>query len=137
MITTTRIVNLIVVHCSDSDNPDHDDISVIDQWHRARGWSKVGYHYFIKRNGKGQKGRFEYEVGSHVEGHNAHSIGICLSGKGNFTEAQYEMLYYLVHRACKKYNLDIMTAVVSHNSLNPNKTCPNFDVKKFLKERQV
>lgn len=137
MITPTRKVNLIVIHCSDSDVPAHDDISIIDQWHRERGWSKVGYHYFIKRNGKAQKGRCEYEIGAHAEGHNAHSIGICLSGKGKFTEAQYEMLYYLVQRACKKYNLDIMTSVVSHNSLNPHKTCPNFDVAKFLKKRQA
>jgi len=41
-----RIIKFIVVHCSDSRNHTH-DAKVIDQWHKARGFNEIGYHYVI------------------------------------------------------------------------------------------
>ena len=54
----------IILHCSDSNNAKHDDVSIINQWHKEKGWNSCGYHYFIKKNGELQTGRFEDEIGA-------------------------------------------------------------------------
>lgn len=60
-----RNIDLIVLHCSDSSNSDHNDISVIDAWNKDRGFLRKripanavnkqeksgGYHFFIKKDG--------------------------------------------------------------------------------------
>lgn len=57
----------------------------IDQMHRARGFNKIGYHYFIRKNGMVETGRDlseagRFEVGAHSKGENSQSIGICFEG---------------------------------------------------------
>lgn len=128
-----REINLVVIHCSDSDNPKHDNIETVRKWHvEERGWSDIGYHYFIQSNGNVYRGRNESVIGSHVRGHNARSIGICLSGSKLFTDAQFRALKTLVTAICKKYKLDIKTQVKGHKDLQPGKTCPNFNIKDVL-----
>lgn len=128
-----RKVNLVVVHCSDSDNPKHDNIETIRAWHMGeRGWSDVGYHYFIQSSGNVQRGRSEGISGAHVAGHNARSIGICLHGRDRFTDAQFRALKELVAGICRRYGLDIKTQVKGHRDLQPAKTCPNFEIKDYL-----
>jgi N-acetylmuramoyl-L-alanine amidase len=125
-----RKINKIIVHCSDSDIAGHDDISVVDGWHRARGWQGVGYHYFIQSSGNVQKGREESEQGAHVAGHNSDSIGICLHGRRNFTPQQFHALKALLYDLMIKYDL-FTKDVYGHNDFDKRKTCPNFDVKKI------
>lgn len=137
-----RAINLIIFHCSDSDRPNHDDISVIAQWHSERGWvgpdkingtqDDVGYHYFIKKNGAYQKGRPDDAIGAHCKGYNANSIGICLSGKNDFTDAQFLMAAKLAKELMSKYNLKI-TDILGHNELEKTKTCPNFKLEEIFK----
>jgi N-acetylmuramoyl-L-alanine amidase len=126
----SREINLIVTHCSDSNHDEHDDISIIKQWHLARNFNDVGYHYFIKKDGTVQKGREEDVIGAHVKDHNAHSIGICLSGRDDFQDEQFESLKKLLSVLIKKYNLH-WSDVVGHRELTKNKTCPNFDIHSF------
>ena len=59
-----RKINRVFIHCSASDRPEHDDISVIKKWHTSpdpkdpsKPWADVGYHYYIKFNGEIQHGR--------------------------------------------------------------------------------
>ena len=52
-----RHVSRVFLHCSASDNPKHDKISVIRKWHLDKGWSDVGYHYFIRKDGTVEEGR--------------------------------------------------------------------------------
>lgn len=120
----TRLILLIVIHASDSDIKRHDNISVITRWHLERGFNDVGYHYFIRKDGKIQKGRDEEIVGAHAKGHNTTSIGICLSGRVDFTLLQGLSLMELITRLKEKYP---MAKIVPHNSLNNHKTCPNFE----------
>lgn len=128
-----RKINLIVIHCSASDNPIHDDISVIKDWHLQRGFNDVGYHFFIKKNGTIQPGRPEQVIGSHVKGFNANSIGICLSGLHEFPDAQIHSCRDLVRGLLIKYGLELKD-VVGHCDLFKGKTCPNFDYRdKILK----
>jgi N-acetylmuramoyl-L-alanine amidase len=120
----------IVVHCSDSDRPNHDDISVIDQWHKERGWKGVGYHYFIRSNGEVQYGRHPSETGAHVSGHNSDSIGICLHGKKDFTHKQFQSLRTLIESLDLVLNIK---EVFGHRDFDKGKTCPNFDINQILK----
>lgn len=52
----------------------------IDQWHKEKGWSGIGYHYFVRKDGDVYRGRPEWSVGAHVQGMNYCSIGICAEG---------------------------------------------------------
>jgi N-acetyl-anhydromuramyl-L-alanine amidase AmpD len=107
----------------------------IREWHTApppkgNGWRDIGYHYVIKRNGTVQAGRPDNQVGAHVAGHNATSIGICMVGGGkgicNFTREQWATLDLIVEGLIKKYP---NAAVCGHRDLNPAKACPSFDAR--------
>jgi len=125
-------INKIIVHCSDSDIAAHDNIETIYQWHVIEnGWSDVGYHYFIQSSGNLQKGRDNTRPGAHVRGHNQDSIGICLHGKNNFTEAQFVSLRNLIQGMLRDFNLTIFD-VYGHRDFDNHKTCPNFDVRQKL-----
>ena len=53
----------------------------IRSWHvEGNGWSDIGYHYVIRRSGHREEGRPWHQVGAHVSGHNATSLGIVLVG---------------------------------------------------------
>ena len=86
-----RDVERVYLHCSASDRPAHDDVAVMREWHLARGWSDVGYHVFIKKDGEVQNGRSLEATPAAQGGHNTGTIAICLHGLAveNFTEAQY------------------------------------------------
>ena len=126
-----RKINKIIIHCSDSDNPRHDSVSVIDSWHKEKGYKGVGYHYFIRSSGKLQYGRPIGDIGSHCLGHNQDSIGICLAGKKMFHPAQFGTLKHLLE------SLDFtlrVNKVFGHCDFDPvNRSyCPGFDYKKIL-----
>lgn len=125
-----RRIERVFIHCSASDNPDHDDVSVIRQWHlhRVPPFRDVGYHYFIQFDGNVQTGR-DIEVSPAAqEGHNARTIAICCAGLKDFTEAQYKSL--------RDFCLAIHSAlpdVTFHGHCEvSNKTCPVFNYKKIL-----
>lgn len=126
----TRLIDKIIVHCSDSDFIQHDDISVIKHWHvDERGFDDVGYHYFIKKDGTVQTGRVLNKIGAHCKGQNRKSIGVCLSGKHKFTSHQFEALHDLILKIWGKLGKDI--EVFGHYDFS-SKTCPNFNVDEFL-----
>lgn len=121
----------IILHCSASGNKSHDDISVIESWHKEMGFRTCGYHYFVKMSGEIQIARYEDEQGAHCHGQNKKSIGICLSGKdeGDFTIDQYIMAGRLISNILLRYNFTI-NEVYGHNVFS-NKLCPVFSVKNF------
>lgn len=126
-------IKYITLHCSDSFHEHHDDISVIAEWHRQRGWvgpdqisgtpDDVGYNYFIQSCGSLQVGRKEGAVLAHAKGHNHGHIAICLHGRNEFTDAQEFMLMNLIRSITDRYDIE---RIYYHNELDPNKTCPNF-----------
>lgn len=123
-----RNINLLVLHCSDSDIQSHDNIKTIKEWHIKRGFSDVGYHYFIRKDGSIEVGRHIKDIGAHVRGFNKHSIGICISGRTSFTKEQFKSLRYLIDKLIQKYNLRSYD-VLLHNQLDKKKTCPNFTLE--------
>lgn len=126
-----RNIKKILIHCSDSDLIIHDSIEVIREWHLDRGFSDIGYHYFIDKNGTVFTGRKVKTMGAHCRGQNKESIGICLSGKYDFSAFQFQackdLIMFLIHAFdVKEKN------ILPHKVFNKNKTCPNFDIKKVL-----
>lgn len=122
-------LEMIIVHCSDSDNPDHANVATIRQWHLERGFSDIGYHYVINDKGIYQ-GRSLDVVGAHCKGFNKNSIGICLTGKNNFTPSQFMALGVLIENLTGQFGIK---KVYRHCDLDSNKTCPNFDSYVFNK----
>ena len=47
---------------------------------RHRGFTDMGYHFYITRDGEIHRGRPLEKVGAHCKNHNRHSIGICYEG---------------------------------------------------------
>lgn len=124
-----RRIDRVFIHCSASDNPIHDDISVIRDWHvNDNKWSDVGYHYFIQANGNIQAGRDIEVVPAAQKGNNAHTIAICLHGLSHFTMDQLLSLKALcadIHQQLPQVSFH------GHCEVAP-KTCPNFDYKQVL-----
>lgn len=134
-ISQPRAINEIIVHCSATAEGKDFTVADIKKWHLARGFSDVGYHYVIYRDGTIHKGRDESKIGAHCTGHNAHSIGVCYIGgcasdgktpKDTRTEKQKTSLLSLLRELKKKYP---KASIHSHKDYT-NKACPSFDATK-------
>lgn len=129
-----REIDMIIVHCSDTPASMDIGVAAIRDWHVAEnGWSDIGYHYVIRRDGTVEVGRPVDVRGAHVVGHNSSSIGICLVGGGgglfNFTMAQVEALSLLTEKLRRVFG---QMDVYGHRDFNPGKQCPCFDVRELL-----
>lgn len=92
----------------------------ITQWHLARGFDTIGYHFVIRFDGGIELGRSLETAGAHVKGVNARSVGICLSGHGDIkppTDKQMESLLRLVTDLCTKFNVPVAN-VLGHKEVN-------------------
>ena len=133
--------NWIVLHCSATRGSQDFGAADIRRWHKAQGWRDIGYHFVIRRDGKVEKGRALDAIGSHVKGHNADSVGICLVGgiddktwqpADNFTPAQWKSLKQLVDTLVKRYPA---AKVLGHRDFpKVQKACPCFDAKLWAKK---
>jgi N-acetylmuramoyl-L-alanine amidase len=62
-----RKINWLVIHTA-ATRPSMDiGAKEIRRWHKAKGWSDIGYHYVIRRDGRVEKGRPDARVGAHVK----------------------------------------------------------------------
>lgn len=130
-------VRYIAVHCA-ATPPDRDiGRKEIDAWHRKRGWSGIGYHFVIRRNGEIEEGRPVNQVGAHVKGYNHCSLGVCLVGginklgkaEANYTDAQAVALKALLTKLAEQFPDAI---VQGHRDFpHQNKACPCFDAGKW------
>lgn len=105
-----RSIDLLVIHCSATPNGVWISPEQIDAWHAQRGFKRgpeavvgfrpslphIGYHWVITTDGTGWPCRAYDEVGAHVAGHNASSIGVCMVGTDGFYLAQWERLREIV-----------------------------------------
>jgi len=123
-----RKINSIILHCSSSDIPGHDNIETIRKWHvEERGWSDVGYGFYIRKSGQLEIGRPISKAGAHARGYNSNSVGICLGGLKNFQKEQFLTLYQLSRNLIDIFGIE-ENGYFGHNVVDANKTCPNFDV---------
>lgn len=127
-----RYISRVFIHCSASDYGSHDDVSVIRKWHLARGWSDVGYHFFITKNGVIQNGRNLERTPAAQRGNNTGTIAICCHGLRieKFTIGQELALWDL----CKSIYLSYSGNVSFHGHCEVStKSCPVFSYKDWLK----
>ena len=123
----------LVVHCSDTADDDALTGRDIHQMHLGFGWDGVGYHRIICRNGVIEYGRPDYWVGAHVRGFNDVSLGVCLIGRHNFTDAQMQALETVLRNWQSIYPA---AEIVGHCDFEyTKKTCPNFDVAVWCRNR--
>ena len=157
-----RSITTIVIHCSATPSGQwlggkapgapgyRTAVQVIDAWHRERGFASIGYHYVVDLDGKIWKGRPEDQVGAHVAGHNANTLGICMVGgaerDGRFTPKQWASLATLVRDISTRLPLPLTRgSICGHRDLSPDlnkdgkvqpsewlKTCPGFAVDEWL-----
>jgi N-acetylmuramoyl-L-alanine amidase len=126
-----RAVDRVFLHCSASDRPEHDNVETMRTWHLARGWSDVGYHYFIRKDGTVEDGRPVNLTPAAQGGNNTGTIAICLHGlaEENFTTDQYRSLISLCHEITNAY--ENMLTIHGHCEVSA-KACPVFPYKAVL-----
>ena len=158
-----RQIETIVIHCSATPNGSPVSVETIDSWHKDRGFKRdpakvrpgepahIGYHFVILLDGTVVPCRGLDEVGAHVAGHNADTVGICMVGgvdpggatpsaKGlaRYSTAQWRSLERLVRDLRVKVGAP---GLKGHRDYSPDmdkdgkvepcewlKTCPGFDV---------
>jgi N-acetylmuramoyl-L-alanine amidase len=127
--------NYIVIHSTLTKPNSNINIRTVDEWHRKRGLLKVGYHFFIKRNGCIEVGRGPNDIGAHTKDHDSDSVSVCMAGGLNtrgvtapdYTKGQLESLFVLVKTLKYMYS---DAEVVGHRDLSKT-DCPSFDVKEW------
>ena len=149
-------IHSIVVHCSATRDGQWVDAHDIDTWHKARGWSAIGYHRIITLDGKAEQGREYTRRGAHVRGNNKNTIGICLIGgldeitgkpRDTFTPGQYKALEKEIRNIMTFCNIksikghrDYSPDLNGDGLITPNewiKDCPCFDVAEKLEEWNI
>lgn len=124
-------IKYLIIHAADT--PVSMDIGAkeIRRWHTVEnGWSDIGYHYVIRRDGTVEKGRDDKTPGAHAVGYNTESLGICMVGGKpdcNYTAAQWRTLDDLVKRLLRDHR---GAKVIGHRDVS-SKPCPMFDAKSW------
>lgn len=154
-----RTINFLVVHSAATPNGRAHTVYDIDSWHRDRKFNRkpgnvakfnpdlrhIGYHYVIYVDGTVRTGRAEWEIGAHVAGFNANSIGICMIGNDKFTKKQWSSLQMLLLDLQRKYPA---AQCLGHRDFSPDKNrdgviskeewikyCPGFSVRDYVGRR--
>ena len=135
-----RQINKIIVHCSATREGENYTVDTIRSWHvDGRGWSDIGYHFYIDLYGEIHKGRDIAKIGAHTKGQNRNSIGICYCGgveadgktpKDTRTEKQKDALLSVLLTLKAMYP---KATIYSHNEF-ANKACPSFDATEEYKD---
>jgi N-acetylmuramoyl-L-alanine amidase len=149
-------IHTIVIHCSATKQGLDFGVEDIDRWHKARGWSMVGYHRIIRLDGTPEQGRPFTRRGAHVKGNNTNTLGFCLIGgldsegkpKNTFTYDQWSTLLSEILRA-KKACINIKK-VLGHRDFSPDlngdglitpdewmKECPCVDISHKMREWRI
>lgn len=132
-----RKIDKIIIHCTATREGEDISPSTIREWHLARGFKTIGYHFVIALDGRVYVGRPLSEVGAHCKGYNKNSIGICYVGgldkygkpKDTRTCAQKIILKRMVGALKQSFP---NATIHGHNEF-ANKDCPCFDVSELVR----
>ena len=133
LIASKRTINEIIIHCSATKEGQNFTTADIRKWHLERGFSDIGYHYVVYRDGSVHTGRNVNISGAHCAGHNSHSIGVCYIGgldknlrpKDTRTSQQKDALLKLLRQLKQLYP----KATIHGHCEFSNKACPCFNAK--------
>ena len=132
-----RTITLIIIHCSATPEGRRLDFETCRRDHiRHRGFTDIGYHFYITRDGYLHRCRPVNQIGAHAAGWNDRSIGICYEGgldeagtpSDTRTYAQKCSLLDLLRQLRRDYP---EAKIVGHCQLSPyiRKACPCFDAR--------
>lgn len=138
-----RKITEIIVHCSATPEGRNKTVDEIRKDHKKQGWSDIGYHYVIYRDGSIHNGRDVDLVGAHCAkgGHNQNSIGVCyIGGVENKPNTPYYLLKAkdtrtpeqraaLISLLVDLKDLYPKAKIYGHHDFDPGKECPSFDAK--------
>lgn len=136
---SSRVITEIIVHCTATKAGQDYTVDDIRRWHKQQGWSDIGYHYVVYRDGSIHKGRPVDMIGAHCSGHNTHSIGVVYIGglgrdgimpRDTRTVAQAEGLRRLIMELRRLYP---NASIFGHRDFAP-KACPCFDARNEYKD---
>lgn len=127
-------IKYLVLHCSASRCNQDYSVELLRRDHKARGFYGIGYHFYIRKDGKKTQHRMLLEVGAHCIPYNRCSIGICYEGgldedgkpANTLTKEQEERITDLLINLHKLFP---KAKIVEHRDLpgaSP-KECPCFD----------
>lgn len=150
-----KTIDSIIIHCSATKAGQDLRSKDIDQIHKARGFSQIGYNFVIDIDGTVENGRPLSIDGAHCNTkgfssmpYNKHSVGVCYIGGLDVhgkpidtrTDEQKIALRELIAKLCKEYPI---IELLGHRDTSPDmngsgevepkeyiKACPCFDVRK-------
>ena len=132
---SSRQIKEIIVHCTATRAGVNCTVEDIRRWHKQQGWSDIGYHYVVYRDGSVHEGRNVNIAGAHCLGHNTYSIGVAYVGgvardgktpADTRTVAQAEGLEKLMVELRRLYP---QAKIYGHRDF-ARKACPCFDARK-------
>ena len=131
--------NRIVIHHTGDADIDA-SAEQIQQWHLNAGYSGIGYHFVIRKNGDIESGRPIWAVGSHAYGANSDSIGIHISGSFTYklpNEKQIEACAMLLADLCEEYQIPTdRKHIFGHREVDPDglagTACPGNMLQDYL-----
>ncbi|MCK5622388.1 MAG: N-acetylmuramoyl-L-alanine amidase [Alphaproteobacteria bacterium] len=127
-----RHVDRVFLHCSASDDESLSGNRLVEEvcaWHRARGFSDVGYHFLIDKHGDVLPGRDIEKTPAAQKGHNTGTIAVMVHGLEDFPQPMLN--------ACRDFCGAINEAcegrITFHGHCEVSaKTCPVFDYTALL-----
>ena len=132
---SSRQIKEIIVHCTATRAGVNCTVEDIRRWHKQQGWSDIGYHYVVYRDGSVHEGRDVNIAGAHCLGHNTYSIGVAYVGgvardgktpADTRTVAQADGLEKLMVELRRMYP---QAQIFGHRDF-ARKACPCFDARK-------
>ncbi len=126
----------IIIHHAASVSCSADDIHRIHV--NNNGWTGIGYHFYVRKNGSVYEGRPINTVGAHTENYNSIGVGICFEGnfeKEKMCDAQKSAGNELI---CYLRNLYPGAEVKKHSDFNAT-VCPgkNFPFDEIKEDREI
>ena len=149
-----REITCASIHQSASD---FGTATIIDGWHRARGWKGIGYHrvilcgrlvgggtvdHFV--DGMIQEGRPLDQIPAAVAGHNTGMLAVCLIGNGDalpigegyMSPSMWESLVRLCLKWHREFGVPVEKFLGHREFPDVHKTCPGFAVSALRHELQ-
>ena len=146
-----RHIDSIYIHCTATraewwaDRRSSEKAAECKRWHLDRGWSDVGYTYFVDRDGTVTEGRPIEKTPAAQKGHNTGSVAISLWGghggnqddkfEEHFTPEQDRALRKLIAQLRMEY--PSIKRIRGHNEVSVSKACPCFQVTSWLNSAET
>lgn len=141
-----RTIDTLVWHCTATIEGREFTVGQIRRMHIKRGFSDIGYHRLVHLDGSVSMGRRFADIGAHVAGHNARSLGFAYVGGLNAAGVAADTRTLAQRAAMERITKETLAlfpgirVVVGHRDLSPDadgdgvvephewvKVCPCFD----------